>query len=231
MRSRSPPRREGAGSRWRPDTFNIFPNTQAEATIAVAPPRNSLHRGPFNFEIAVMRTDSQHSSMVYQGSVEIGAIQPEGGGGGRGGHWHDVHNRSAATATSCRSRSSIWEPANQVQVSAAELCRRTVALSSPTFAWSHGAEKHRPGRLIKPRSGFMSGRREHVSVHHVSPAILTSTDHRRRMDSWRDFIRKRVIGAGSRRLLLIFAAGSRWLPRFAGPGPMASPTAIASGSP
>ncbi len=57
-----------------PDTLHIFPGTQAEATIRSAPPR-AIHplAGLYALEIAVNSDRQPNSSLVYRGSVEVGA--------------------------------------------------------------------------------------------------------------------------------------------------------------
>ncbi len=146
--------RGGAGS-WitvAPDTLNIFPNTEAEATLRFAPARASRPpAGLFAYEVAVNSDRQPDSSMIYRGSVDLGSYD---------------NLTAAATGTTFLTsrRESILpikvrnlgnRPTN-VQVTAADLPGATVSLSAPAFALEPGGEAT-VWATIRASSGFMSG--------------------------------------------------------------------------
>ena len=166
--------RGGAGS-WitvAPDTLNIFPSTEAEATIRFAPARAPRpNAGLFDYEIAVNSDRQPASSMIFRGSVELGAYD---------------NLTAAATGTTFLTgrRESILpikirnlgNRLTNVQVTAADLPGANVNLSATTFALEPGGEAT-VWATIRARKGFLTGApRQHpftISVSSDYSAPLT----------------------------------------------------------
>ena len=115
-----------------PDTLNIYPSTEAEATIRFAPPRASRPpAGLFAFEIAVNSDRQPDSSTVYRGSVELGSY--DNLSAAATGTTYVTGRRDAILPIKVRNLGN--RPTN-VQVSAADLpgapscCRRRPSPSS-----------------------------------------------------------------------------------------------------
>jgi hypothetical protein len=135
-----------------PDTLNIYPSTEAEATIRFAPPRASRPpAGLFAYEIAVNSDRQPASSLVYRGSVELGAY--DNLIAAATGTTYLSGRRDAILPIKIRNQGN--RPTN-VAVSAADLPGATVSLSAPAFALEPGGEAT-VWATIRPRSGFMSG--------------------------------------------------------------------------
>ncbi len=213
-----------------PDTLNIYPSTEGEATIRFAPARAPRPpAGLFAFEIAVNSDRQPASSMVYRGSVELGAYDSL---------------TAAATGTTFLSgrrdailpikvRNQGNRPTN-VQVSAADLPGANVILSAPAFALEPGGEAT-VWATIRPRSGFMSGPPRQfpftISVSSDYSAPLTIDG---RMEQQARFSRKRLVAVGVLAAVLLTVGGVfganalGLLPPLTGSGPTPTPAVTAS---
>jgi hypothetical protein len=165
----------GGASSWitvAPDTLNIFPSTEGEATIRFAPARAPRPQaGLFDYEIAVNSDRQPASSMVFRGSVELGAYD---------------NLTAAATGTTFLTgrRESILpikirnlgNRLTNVTVAAADLPGANVNLSASQFALEPGGEAT-VWATIRARSGFLTGApRQHpftISVSSDYSAPLT----------------------------------------------------------
>src|SRR3954453_3376275 len=187
-----------------PDTLNIYPSTEAEATIRFAPPRASRPpAGLFAFEIAVNADRQPDSSMVYRGSVELGAYDSLTAAAS--GTTYMTGRRDAILPIKVRNQGN--RPTN-VLVSAADLPGASVTLSAPVFALEPGGEAT-VWATIKPRSGFMSRPPRQfpftVSVSSDYSAPLTIDG---RMEQLARFSRKTLVALGVLGAVLLTVGGA-----------------------
>ncbi len=186
-----------------PDTLNIYPSTEAEATIRFAPPRASRPpAGLFAFEIAVNSDRQPDSSTVYRGSVELGSY--DNLSAAATGTTYVTGRRDAILPIKVRNLGN--RPTN-VQVSAADLPGAAVLLSAPAFALEPGGEAT-VWATIRPKSGFMSGPPRQfpftvsVSSDYSPPLTIDG-----RMEQLARFSRKRLVALAVLGAVLLTVGG------------------------
>ena len=157
-----------------PDTLNIYPSTEAEATIRFAPPRASRPpAGLFAFEIAVNSDRQPDSSTVYRGSVELGSY--DNLSAAATGTTYVTGRRDAILPIKVRNLGN--RPTN-VQVSAADLPGAAVVLSAPAFALEPAARR-RCGRRSGPSPVSCLARRASFRYGFGQQRLLAAPHHRR----------------------------------------------------
>jgi Repeat of unknown function (DUF346) len=125
-----------AWTRVAPDTLNLYPGTQGQATIRFAPPKAPRPlAGLLPLEIAVNSQRQPDSSMVWQGSVELAPY--DNLLAAADGTTYLSGRREAVLPVKLRNLGN--RPAN-VYVSAADLPGVTVSLSQADLALDAGAE-------------------------------------------------------------------------------------------
>ena len=216
-----------------PDTLNIYPSTEAEATIRFAPPRASRPpAGLFAFEIAVNSDRQPDSSTVYRGSVELGSY--DNLSAAATGTTYVTGRRDAILPIKVRNLGN--RPTN-VQVSAADLPGAAVLLSAPAFALEPGGEAT-VWATIRPKSGFMSGPPRQfpftvsVSSDYSPPLTIDG-----RMEQLARFSRKRLVALAVLGAVLLTVGGGfianafGLLPALPGAGATPTPTSVANFTP
>jgi hypothetical protein len=119
-----------------PDTLNIYPGTEAQATIRFAPPRAPLPpAGLLELDVALTSRSQPEASTVYRGSLELGAY--DNLSVAAVGSTYLTGKREAILPIKVR---NLGNRATGVYLTASDLFGARVTLSSPSLGLEPGAE-------------------------------------------------------------------------------------------